>query len=73
MLDAAHGEAESTAGRTIQRIDVGGVEVQSTRRSRAGSGGRRRPVVALGADVRQATRRAVAVARSKRLLQQSLE
>ncbi len=66
MLDAAHGESVSTAGKTVQRIDVGGVEVQTARCSTAGSGGRRRPIVALGADIRQATRRAVAVARSRR-------
>ena len=65
MLDAAHGEGRGPIG-VVQRVDVRRVEVQVTRVVIA-RGVRRRGVdVAVRADIRQGSRRIVAVARSRR-------
>ena len=64
MLDAAHGKSRCPIG-VVQRVHVAGVEVQIARVSVAGSIGRRRVDVAVRADIRQGSRRIVAVARSR--------
>ena len=64
MLDAAHGERNGTVP-PVQRVHVARVEVQVTRTMVAGKIRRRCPTVALNADVRQVSRRPVAVARSR--------
>ena len=67
MLDAAHGEAVSAAV-GMQRIHVTRFEEQE-----AGTGaarlGRRRPRIAVRADIVQCSRRSVAEARSRRVKQ----
>ena len=67
-LDAAHGEGRGTV-HTIQHEH--GARTEMNAACAAGTGpvreiGRGRPKVALGPDVRQGSRRAVAVARSRR-------
>ncbi len=64
MLDAAHGVGIRTVP-SIQRVDVARSEVQVACADTAGGSGRRRPVVALGADAAQSTRLTVAVTRSR--------
>ncbi len=64
MLDAAHGVGIRTVP-SIQRVDVARIEVQVACADTAGGSGRRRPVVALGADAAQSTRLTVAVTRSR--------
>ncbi len=64
MLDAAHGQGVGTV-RVVQRVDVARSEVQEARVDAAGRVGRRGPIVALRADVRQGSRRVVAVARGR--------
>ncbi len=64
MLDAAHGVGIRTVP-AIQRVDVARSEVQVACADTAGGSGRRRPVVALGADAAQSTRLTVAVTRSR--------
>ena len=64
MLDAAHGEAVGPVG-SVQRPHVARAEEQVARIVVAGVVGRRAPDIALRADVRQGSRRVVAVARSR--------
>ena len=64
MLDAAH-RVGPGARITAQRIHVARVEPQTTRIGIAGSVRRGRPVQAVRADVRQGSRRVVAVTRSR--------
>ena len=64
MLDAAHGEGVGPIA-VVQRVHEARVEPQTARAVIAGSVGRRRPVIAVRADVRQGSRRSVAVARSR--------
>ena len=71
MLDAAHGEGRGPIG-VVQRVHVARVEVQVTRVAVACGIGRRGVDVAVRADIRQGSRRIVAVARSRRS-EQSLE
>ncbi len=63
-LDAAHGETYGTVP-PVHRVHVARVEIDAPRVVIAGIVGRRRPAVALDADVRQGSRRPVAVARSR--------
>lgn len=63
--DAAHGETVG-AGGPVQRPHVARAEEQVARIVVAGVVGRRAPDIALRADVRQGSRRVVAVARSRR-------
>ena len=63
-LDAAHGETYGTVP-PVHRVHVARVEIDAPRVVIAGSIGRRRPAVALDADVGQGSRRPVAVARSR--------
>ena len=64
MLDAAHGEALS-ARITAHWIHVAGIEPQTARIGIAAGVGCRGPVEAVRADVRQVSRRVVAVTRSR--------
>lgn len=63
-LDAAHGETYGTVP-PVHRVHVARVEIDAPRVIIAGSIGRRRPAVALDADIVQGSRRPVAVARSR--------
>ena len=63
-LDAAHGETYGTVP-PVHRVHVARVEIDAPRVVVAGIVGRRRPAVALDADVGQGSRRPVAVARSR--------
>ncbi len=64
MLDAAHGEAVGPI-RVVQGVHGARIEVQVACVRIARGVGRRRPVIAVRADVRQGSRRGVAVARSR--------
>ena len=66
MLDAAHGEAVRTKIAVLW-IHITGSEVHVAYIGSAGCGRRRSPVIALGADASQCSRRAIAVARSRRV------
>ena len=63
MLDAAHGKAVA-ASAAVVGIDVGGIESQVAHIGTARRLGRRRPAVAIRADIRQGSRRLDAEARS---------
>ena len=71
MLDAAHGDTVGPVA-VVQRVDDRRIEVQVARVVIACAVGRRRPTVAVRADIRQGSRLTVAVARSRRK-KQSLE
>ena len=66
MLDAAHGIGIRTVP-SIQRVHVTRVEVEVSRIIAAGDVRRRRPAVALRADVVQGTRLTVAEARRPKI------
>ncbi len=63
MLDAAHGERVGPVV-VVKRVHARSIEEETARVEIAGSSRRRRPPMALRADVRQGSRLAVAVARS---------
>ena len=65
MLDAAHGETVGPA-RSVERVHVACIEVQVCRVDTASSIGRRRPIVAARADIRQGSRLTQADARGRR-------
>ena len=64
MLDAAHGEGVGAIV-VVQRVHGARIEVQVARVAIVCAVGRRRQIVAVRADIRQGSRRNVAVARSR--------